>query len=88
LLPTFWRLLYGGKARRCQVFSICPPLTANACYQLGVLLVCQWFENIFNSVITFSLSLKDLVFLVSAKSAVENRQALWQVLVSAMAGAT
>jgi hypothetical protein len=32
--------------------------------------------------------LKDLVFLVSAKSAVANRQALWQVFVLALAGAT
>ena len=27
-------LLFGGKARHCQDFSICPPLTANACYGL------------------------------------------------------
>jgi len=31
---TDWRLLFGGKARHCQDFSICPPLTANACYGL------------------------------------------------------
>jgi len=55
LLVTDRQLLFGGKARHYQVCSICPPLKANACYQLGVL-VCQWFEMIFNSVIPlFSL---------------------------------
>ncbi|MFZ4401894.1 MAG: hypothetical protein ACOYO1_17830, partial [Bacteroidales bacterium] len=43
---------------------------------------------VFNSVIPFSLSLKDLVFSVSARSAMADRQALWQVLVLAMACAT
>jgi len=48
-------------------------------YQLGVL-DCQWFEMIFQFSHSVFSVLKDLVFLVSAKSAMANRQALWQVL--------
>jgi len=55
-------------------------ITLAPCYQLGVL-VCQWFEIIIQFSHSVPLSLKGLVFLVSAKSAMANRQALWQVLV-------
>jgi len=65
----------------CRTFQITTnrPLAFSPCYQLGVL-VCQWFEIIFQfSHFVFSV-LKDLVFLCRQR-ALENRQALWQVLV-------
>jgi len=54
------------------------------CYQLGVL-GCQWFEIIFQfSHFVFSV-LKDLVFFVSAKAVLADRQALLQFLVCGLA---
>jgi len=104
LALTHWRLLFGGdfttefstknkgfKLHVTVIRSIVPPLTANACYQLGdssQSLSCQWFEIFFQFGHSVSLSLKDLVFLVSAKSELADRQALWQVLVTGLAGAT
>ena len=60
-----------------------PRMTFRCCYQLGVL-VCQWFEIIFQFSHSVFSVLKDLVFLVLANS-VENRLALWRVLALAMA---
>jgi len=62
LLPTVWQLLFGGKARHCHVCSICLPLKANACYQLGGH-VLQWFELFFQFCHSVFSVLKDLVFL-------------------------
>gem|GEM_PF-7024786 len=67
---------------RCTAFQISTfrPLDFSLCYQLGVL-VCQWFEIIFQfSHFVFPV-FKRFSFLVSAKSAMADRQALWQVLV-------
>ena len=61
-----------------------PAINYTACYQLGVL-VCQWFEIIFQFSHSVFYFLKDLVFLVSAKSALENRQALLQFLICELA---
>ena len=49
-----------------------PRLLGRCCYQLGVL-VCQWFEIIFQFSHSVFSVLKDLVFLVSAKSALVDR---------------
>jgi hypothetical protein len=65
--------------KKLQITTI-RPLAFSPCYQLGVL-VCQWFEIIFQFSHSVFSVLKDLVFFVSAKSALADRQALWQVLV-------
>ena len=61
----------------CSTFQITTirPLAFSPCYQLGVL-VCQWFEIIFQFSHSVFSVLKDLVFLVSANLALADRQAL------------
>ena len=56
------------------------PLAFSPCYQLWVL-VCSWFEIIFQFSHSLYSVLKDLVFLEAAKLALVDRQGLWQVLV-------
>ena len=71
---------------RCRNAETCTisAIKYTACYQLGVFLLCQWFEMYFHfSHYIFSV-LKDLVFSCRQKS-VENRLAHWRVLALALA---
>lgn len=77
--PTFFRATNARKPLK--------PACTIPCVTNWAFLPVNGLSLFFNSVIPFSLSLKHLVFLVSAKSVLADRQALWQdlglVLVSA-----
>jgi len=100
LAANGWRLRAGGhfEAQNCQPainFISCNtlqittnrPLAFSPCYQLGVL-VCQWFEIIFQFSHSVFSVLKDLVFLLSANLALANRQSSMAGFGLALASAT